>query len=146
MSNVSDIKDWLAVRAGTLSGSVPASVSAYVGQSDRIAHASFEAQVKFRGSTPVRRANQLHRHEFDIVVKVIGHDVTDDDVLSGVLDDALVELEAALDGDPVTPNAAMASVHVDRVRAFRTGPMDVRARMDRRAVLRVEVDELKGGV
>jgi hypothetical protein len=146
MSHLLDIKDWLATVSGTLSGTSPSVVSAYVGQSDRVAHAPFEVQVKYRSTTPVRRANKLDRHEFDVLVKVIGRDVSDDDVLSGVLDDALIELESALDGATVAANAAMSSVHVERVRAFRTGPMSVKARLDRRAVLRVEVDELKGGV
>ncbi len=127
MATSDDIKAWLVTNVPTTLASLttPKAPQAYAGQSERHNAAVFDCRVQFLFSVDLQRDIGLIRHAFQVEAKIIGHEHSEEDVLSVVLESASRLLIAAYDGQVSTVQAAIPGSSFERVRCFRESPINV---------------------
>lgn len=127
MATSDDIKAWLVTNVPTVLASLttPKAPQAYAGQYERHNAAVFDCRVHYIASPDIQRDIGLVRHAFRIEAKIIGHEHSEEDVLSVVLESASRLLIAAYDEQVATVQAAVPGASFERVRCFREDPINV---------------------
>lgn len=144
MTTSADLKTFLVTDIVTQLAAFtdPADIIVYEGQRQRAGKSKFEIQVKYIGETPVNRESQQVRHVLDLVFKIAGTDANEESFLAAILDTSTEVLYRAYDDAQVAFNNGLASVNVERVRAFRRPGIKVASKFNSRsASIRLEVDE-----
>lgn len=146
MATRDDIKTWLATNIPTQLAAFtdPSAPQAYAGQRERVNPAAFEARIRYLNPVDVQRETGLRRHLVEVILKIIGHDESEENNLADELEGAADALIAAYDGQTATIAAGLTSSSIERVRAFRHEPLDIdhsRATAQRSAVVRLQIDE-----
>lgn len=146
MATSDDIKTWLVTNIPTVLTSLtnPSAPLAYAGQWERHNPADFDVRVKYLFPVDLQRDIGLVRHAFQIEAKIIGHDNSEESVLSAVLESASRLLIAAYDGQVSTVQTAISGASIERVRCFRENPVSVdkSTKTARRSILvSLQIDE-----
>lgn len=146
MATRDDIKTWLTANIPTQLAAFtePSAPQAYAGQRERVNPADFDVRIRYLNPVDVQRETGLRRHLVEVILKIIGHDESEENNLADELEGAADALITAYDGQTATVAAGLTSSSIERVRAFRHEPLDIdhsRATAQRSAVVRLQIDE-----